>query len=458
VEALYYMGVVLMAQGRHAQAVSFLERARSRSPNDPVIIFQLGLAFFADQRYDRAQPLLEEAFRRDPTLNSAGYYVGFLRYRNKDYRGALAAFRAGRATDPEIQQLTRFYSGLALGILGLPTQAAAEIEQAVRLLPGSALTGPAERIRDTILAARRPERRLSAEVRFGFLFDDNVAVIPNRDRDEPLVAALRPVKHESTGELLGLRADYVWFEHEGWSSSIGYSFFATYNNELPKFNVTDHLVNVGLTKALAIRDMPFQAATQYAFDVLFLDDDEFIQRHTLTASATLAASARHLTQVFGRYQNKQFNETDDTLRDEIRDGHNYTIGATHILRFANDRHFLKGGYQFDYEDTEGINYEYLGHRLLAGGQYTLPWWEIRLRYDVDVHFRGYTHRNSILPTPSPATRWRRDRELTNIARVELPLPARLTLSAEYQSTLNASNIEIFDYKRNVVSLILTWTY
>src|SRR2546422_11284793 len=65
------------------------------------------LAYFARQQYDRAQPLLEAVFKTNPELDGLGYYVGFLRYRAKDYRGALAAFRAGRAGDPEIRSEER---------------------------------------------------------------------------------------------------------------------------------------------------------------------------------------------------------------------------------------------------------------------------------------------------------------------------------------------------------------
>jgi hypothetical protein len=128
------------------------------------------------------------------------------------------------------------------------------------------------------------------------------------------------------------------------------------------------------------------------------------------------------------------------------------------VRFAQDRHFLKGGYQFDYEDTEGKNYQYRGNRILAGGQYTLPWKGVRLKYDFDVHFRDYLHKNSLLPVTAPDTKRRQDTEFTNIARAELPLPRNLTLSAEYQSTVNNSNIDIFEYTRNVYSLILSWNY
>src|SRR2546422_4837627 len=126
VQALYYTGVVYMAQRQPALAVPFLERARTRAPSDVVIAFQLGLAYFAQEQYDRAEPLLDDALRAQPDLDGLGYYVGFLRYRKKDYRGALAAFRAGRTNDPQIQQLTRLYTGLALAGMGLPAQAAAE--------------------------------------------------------------------------------------------------------------------------------------------------------------------------------------------------------------------------------------------------------------------------------------------------------------------------------------------
>src|SRR5688572_28753110 len=121
-----------MALRRPNDAIPPLLRAQKRSPTDPAITLQLGLAYFAQQRYDEAEPLLEQVFQRDRTIDGLGYYVGFLRYRKKDHRGALAALRAGRATDPQLQQLTRFYTGLALAALGLPAQASAEVEQALR--------------------------------------------------------------------------------------------------------------------------------------------------------------------------------------------------------------------------------------------------------------------------------------------------------------------------------------
>ena len=458
VEALYYTGVVLMAKNQPAEATPFLEKARARSRTDPSIAFQLGLAYFAQQQYDKAQPLLEETFQKQPTLDGIGYYVGFLRYRKKDYRGALDAFKAGRTSSPDLQQLTKLYSGLALGSLGLPGQATAEIDQAIRAAPASAFTGPAERLRDSMVATRQGQRRLSAELKLGFFYDDNVPVIPDADPSDPLVTLLRRANRTSTGELFGLRGDYAWLRTDQWEATIGYSFFGTYNNDLPSFNIMSQLGSLGVSYRTAIDNMPLLLGGQYSFDALWLDQRWFVQRHTGSAYASLVESDRYLTQVFARYQHKNFNQTIDTLPAENRDGSNWMIGGTQFLRFSEDRHFLKVGYQFDWDDTVGSNYEYVGNRVIGGGQYTLPWYATRLKYDLDVHFRNYRHKNTILPTTTPGTVWRQDTEIVNIVRAELPLPWSFTLAFEYQSTINLSNIALFQYTRNVYTMMIVWSY
>jgi tetratricopeptide (TPR) repeat protein len=458
VEANYYMGVVLMAKNQPAEATPFLEKARMRSKNDPSIAFQLGLAYFAQQQYDKAQPLLEEAFKAQPTLDGIGYYVGFLRYRKKDYRGALDAFNAGRSSSADLQQLTKFYSGLALGALGLPGQATAEIDQAIRANPASAFTGPAERLRDSMVSTRRGQRRLSAEVQLGFFYDDNVPVIPNADPSEPFIGLLREANRTSTGELLGVRADYAWLRTDQWEATIGYSFFGTYNNDLPSFNILSNLGSLGTSYRTAVDNMPLLLGGQYSFDALWLDQRWFVQRHTGSAYASLVESDRYLTQVFARYQYKNFNQIIDTLPAENRDGSNWMAGGTQLFRFSEDRHYLKIGYQFDWDDTVGSNYEYVGNRITAGGQYTLPWHAIRLKYDLDVHFRNYQNPNTLFPTSAPDTTRRRDTEIVNIVRAELPLPRSFTLAFEYQSTINMSNLALFDYTRNVYTMMVSWSY
>src|SRR5437867_4220492 len=271
--------------------------------------------------------------------------------------------------------------------------------------------------------------------------------------------AHRAARAASTGELFAVRADYVWWRTEDWESSLGYSFFTTYNNNVPRFSVLDHLVSAGLVRKLSLGSRPAQLGLQYSYEWLGLDADEFLTRHTLALSGAVVESEHHLTQAFARFQNKDFDEgVPPPPRQEVRDAHNYMAGFLHLLRFAQDRHFVKVGYQIDWDQTDGRNYEYVGHRLSAGAQYTLPVGGVRLKYDFDVHLRDYRHRSSILPTYAPDTRRRADQEYTYVARAELPLPGNFTLAAEVLVTNARSNIEVFDFDRHVFSLVLSWAY
>ena len=462
VEALYYTGLSNIALKRYDQAVEALEQARKREPHDPSILFQLGALYFGLEQYDRARPPLEEIFAVNPRLDSLGYYVGFMRYRQKDYQGALRAFRAGTSSDPNIQQLTRFYSGLALGILGLPEQATAELDEALKLQPASPLTGPAERLRGAVAAAREGERRFRAEVRVGLFYDDNVPVSPDQGTD-PLVGQLRHRQQANIGELASVRADYTFFRQGGWDATATASFFTSYNNELTSFNIVDYLGGLGTSYRGTVGSMPYQAALQYTYDYLTLGGPKFVQRHTIVPSVVILPNSWMLDAFQLRYQNKGYGQETNIPGPEKRDGSNYMAGFTHAFRFSNDQHLIKFGYQWDFDDLDGPHgrgrdYSYYGNRVLVGGQYTLPWKGIRLTDDFDVHFRQYLHKSAILPSQAPGTIGRHDTEYTNVFAIVTPLPYNLSFTTSYQTTFARSSLDVFQYHRNVVSGVLGWTY
>jgi len=471
-EALYYSGLVLMAQQKTEQAVDVLEKARALAPRDLSVLFLLGVAYFALERYDQAEIPLTTVLNERPQTEGVGYYVGLIRYRKKDYQGALKAFQAETSTNPSIQQLVKFYSGLTLAILGLPDQAVKEVDAAIRLQTGSALTGPAERLRDTLAASREAERRLHVDIRIGWLYDSNVAVQPQPSHD-PTAESLRHQKTATDGELGSLRLEYTWLRSGNWESTATYSFFQTYNNRLPSYNVEDNLLANTVTYRGAVGTMPFQLGAQYSWDYLTLGGDFFLQRHTGMLFGTLVENPGNLTTVLGRFQDKEYHAEPAQDPAENRDAQNWMAGFTHVFRFSQDRHYIRIGYQFDYENAEGRNYAYTGNRILVGGQYTLPWGTTRLKYDFDLHQRGYLHANTLLPTVNPSTRKRQDLEQNHVWRIEQVLarnlgpasigctptaPCPLTLSAEYQRTVAESNLAVYDYNRNVWSLTLYWQY
>ena len=467
VEALYYTGVAYMGKKNPAEAIRSLELARQKAPDDTSILYQLGLAYFSLEQYDKAQPLFERAFAADPTVDSLGYYVGYLRYRKEQYQEALRAFRAARSSDPTIGDLTRLYAGLSLQQLGLSSQAEAELGQIGKLQPASPLTGPAERLKSSLSSARDTARRFRAELKLGGFYDDNAAAEPDSARDAAVILA-RENNRRTFGYLFSLGLEYDWLKTGPWTSTVGMSVFGTHNFTLASFDLDDYTGIFRVSRRGTLFDIPVQTGFNFTYDYLTLGYTELVQRYSMSSYLALVESARNLTNIQGRIEIKRYKEKETTpptvIASELnQDATNWLVGFVHFIRFERDRHFIKGGYQLDIEQAQGTDYSYVGHRFLLGAQYTLPWRDIRLTYDVDLHYRDYLHRNRFLPADEPGAKERNDKELTNTVRAEMPLPwffsgQSLSVTGEFTNKVVDSNIKLFRYHRNYAAVYFTWQY
>ncbi|RMH08996.1 MAG: hypothetical protein D6704_02095 [Nitrospirae bacterium] len=474
VEAMYYMGVVLLDQNKLAQAEDILKRALELAPDDLSIIFQLGVVYFSQERYDEAEPLLTRVFEERPTTNNVGYYVGYIRYQHGDLQGALQAFQRGASTDPRIIQLTRLYSGLALAGLGLPEKAADELAEAMRLRTVSPLIGPADRLRDTLVAARKTEKRFSGQIQVGAFYDTNVPVVP-LSTGNPLIEQLRSQDANSPGLLVAAHLNYAWLRHGSLESTVNYSFFQTYNADLPALNVQNHLGGINAFFRGLIRAMPVQTGAQFSFDNTTIGGNQLLGRFSVSAFGTVVESAQHLTTVQGRVQIKDFEDADlsfvtnptvrKALEADFRTATNWMLGITHLIRFEGGKHLLRGGVQFDTDAAIGSNFDYTGYRIQAGAVYTLPWQNIRLRYDYDVHFRNYHQPNTrfsrtglLAIGASPSVK-QKVTEHNHVVRVEKPLSSNMILALDWQGTFSRSNLDIlFNFDRHLVTSSVTWIF
>ena len=180
-------------------------------------------------------------------------------------------------------------------------------------------------------------------------------------------------------------------------------------------------------------------------------------------SATLVDSAGHLTQIQGRVQVKDFSDIfligAGNIPAENRDATNWMAGISHLFRFQADKHLIQLGYQWDTDDAEGPNWAYHGHRFLVGSQYTLPWQDLRLKYNFDLHLRRYPALNSSFPVTAPNTVRQNVVEQNHVARVEYPLPLNLTLAGDFQATISRANLPVlFNYNRYIFTGSLSWAF
>lgn len=472
--ALYYLGLTHLALSQTEQAVSPLETLHDLRPEDLDVMYQLGGAYFALAQYDKAEPLLEETFLRQPDMEHLGYYVGFLRYRHKDYQRAAEAFGAIRSSDTDIRQLAKFYRGLSLGILGLSDQALSELASVQQEQPMSPITGASVRIREALAAIpkKSEDAKLHAQLSVGGFYDDNVAINPNANLD-PFVQSLRARSTNSPGFITSLRADYAFFRQGPFEAKATYSFYQTVNTNsgLGTFNIQDHLGGLSGAYRGTLGTLPFELGGQYTYDYLFLGFDGFLSRRSLVLPAVLVppsttvpglGTVQHLTTLLYRHQTRNFfrepGDNDIRFAPESRDAQNNMFGFLHVFRFAQDRYLLRLGYQHDTEAAKGTAFTYTGNRLQTGGEVVLPWQNIVMRLDYEIHWRDYEYAQTFFTDNAGLLSARFDTSRHLFLQISKPFLHQLTLALQYQGIWNDSNIPVYDYTKNIFTALVTWTY
>jgi tetratricopeptide (TPR) repeat protein len=472
--ALYFLGLTYLALGRTEQALAPLETLHDLRPDDLDVQYQLGGTYFALARYDQAEPLLEEAFRRQPDLDHLGYYVGFLRYRHKDYERAAEAFGATTSSNPDIRQLASFYRGLSLGILGLSDQALAELATAQQVQPMSPITGASVRIREALTSSPRKDerKRFNAQISIGGYYDDNVAINPKPSSD-PFVQALRARPTESPGFLTSLRASYALYRQGPFEATASYSFYQTVNTNsgLGAFDIQDHLGGLAGAYRGTVGGLPYELGAQYTYDYMLLGFDGFLSRRSFVLPAVVVppsfrlpgvGTVQNLSTLLYRHQTKNFfrepGDNDVRFAPESRDAQNNMIGFLHVFRFAQDRYLLRLGYQHDTEAAAGNAFTYSGNRLQTGGEVVLPWQNVVVRLDYEMHWRDYKYAQTVFLDDSGNLSARSDTERDLFLQISKPLPHRLTVALQYQGIWNDSNIPVYHYSKNIVTALVTWTY
>jgi tetratricopeptide (TPR) repeat protein len=478
---LYYLGLTQLALKNPSEAVSALEAARQLQPSDSSINYQLGVAYFTAGRYDEATPLLEQAFKTDPSRENLGYYVGLGRYRQKNYTQAIEAFTATKTSDPNVQQLTRFYRGLSLGVLGLSAQASAELRQLEGIGTNLPFTGQAMQIQQAIAAGRKTDeaRRLRLQVSVGGFYSDNVSINPRNPGTTPdastndLLRSLTSRSATSPGVLGSLVADYSFYRDGPLEATVNYAFLQTanLNDGLNTFNVQSHVPGISGFYRGAVAEIPFQIAAQYTYSYIFLKDAGFTSAHSPTLTASIVppsftlpwlGTVGSLTSVITRWQKKDFFREpvarDPRFASEQRDAYNTMFGFVHAFRFVQDKYIVRFGYQYDDESAAGTAFSYNGHRGQAGLQSTLPIANLIFRYDYDIHFRDYKNTQSLFRDFSGQLSAREDTQQTHSAQLVYPFSDHWSITAQYQRVFNKSNVPLYDYVQNVYTGLLTWTY
>jgi len=128
------MGENYLAAGDTGLALQYLTKAEEKQPNEPVIQYDLGMAYWARGLPNEAIPRFEKALTLKPDYAESSNALGVLYAQKGEYSKAEAAFQKALA-NPFYQ--TPFFALYNMGLIdekrGNPKAALAKYEQAIRM-------------------------------------------------------------------------------------------------------------------------------------------------------------------------------------------------------------------------------------------------------------------------------------------------------------------------------------
>lgn len=442
----FYLGLTYLQLGQTTKATEYFKKAVKINHAHLDARFQLGMVLIQEKEFGEAVSHLEKVFKQEPEKENLGYFLGYAYFNLGNYKKALSCFGKNKTSDKPIEQLNLYYSGLGKTYLGKAKEAEELYKQVIEIDFSSPLAQPSQQ-----LLALKPvvskAKRLNFELTTRFQYDDNLVLIPTTD-----VYNLRDKKRKTTIELFYLKGEYALLKTPASQISASYGFYQTIGNSLRDNDVQDHIVSLDWFCSDKSETFPRKnLRLTYSYDYLLSDYHSFLYRHTLRPVLIVQETSKNLTLFQYTYQDKNFQEI-PLFGEDRRDAHNHESGLVHFLRFCQGKHFVKAGYFYDKELAEGSNWDYRGNKGVIGFQYTLPK-DIRLSSDFEYKNLHYDNDNIYFD------KRRKDIERNFTLRLSRDIGnENKTVSWEYSRAINSSNIALYDYEKNLVSIGLDWRW
>lgn len=440
-EIHYYLGLVHSQLRGFPSAVAAFQRSLEVDPSLEKVHYDLGVAYFNLADYSQAIQAFRRAEGYEPRRAMVPFFLGYAHYLRKELDGCLAHFKRAQELDPALKQNAQFFSGMAYMSLERFPEAKEAFQSAVAADPKTDLALASQRYLEGIEERKRLSRRWSLRTHLGFQYDDNVSLEPT---GSPVLPGRPDEDEEDFRPAFFLTGEYKLFKRAGWESALRYNFYQSIHSRLHDFDYHSQQGLLSLSRQGKLQQLPYQIQFDYGYTYGLLGEARYLEGQGTGATLSVAEGAQGLTQVFYRFQKRDFHfEIPQPAFN--RDSDNHAIGLTQWLFSAHHTRSLKLGYLFDVDQARGNNWDYEGHRVLFGVQSSLGR-RLRIHAEAEYYPQRYRHVNT------RSQKRRRDKEYTYSLGLEWELRKSLTLSVRYLRKNHDSNIADYDYERDVYSV------
>src|SRR3989338_5987388 len=450
----------------YEEALSYFQKARKQDPKSSMAAYYLGLTYKVLQNYKEATFHLIDAIKLSP-----GVKDGFLDLAETYYQLGLNEESLKQLNFAEEQQVkpaqTAFLKGLVLAKLeknkeagdsfnkakaldGTMAQAAnfqigvlvvkeCKREDAGRVFKELVVTDPnsdtaqfANQYLEALSRKQEEAKALKLSLGVNWEYDDNVILKPSSQT----VAAGISGEHDTRFVSL-FRAEYAPAFSGQFGIKAQYSVYYSDYQKLGSYDVMSH--TLALVPGYTMADSMLNLLLSYNYTLV--DDDKYMWAGTASPQYTFMPWPGQMGQFALRYQKKELRQPPFT-KDEDRDAQEYAASMGWFSFFAGNKGFVNLKYELNKEDTDGINWNYVGNK---GSLNIIMPLNDALKFNVsgEAYYQRYN------PDNTNFLKKREDMTYTWSAMLSYEFYKNIEAHLQYVYIRDDSNIAIYDYRKNV---------
>ena len=397
-----------------AAAVEGFRALLTSYPDDPLVLRYIGIALDRSGRYDDAVEALGQALRAAPGDVPILFFLGVSEYNRAGFTAAEQAFAEVAAKAPDTDYGARAREFLA-----------------------------AIKANVTHQTAPPAQKRWNAYVQLGLQYDDNVGAAPDSAEDRDSLRSF---------EYLGL--GYSLINSGEWQLRVeasGY-FSQHWQHGFDSQDIQFLEGAVSLNHATTLAGVSVVPSLRYGLTGTYLDSEEFLIGHRITASANLGWTNSLKTSVFYRAAFDDYEDDGLLPVTTSRDGLTHQAGITQYFLFdlfdRESRFSL--GYEYQDRNADGVNHDSRTHTASAGLSLALP-------EDFTLDLAGYLAWDKYRNFDGPRGARETDIYGASIA-LSRPITGSLGASLSYGYQKQNSNYPTLDYDRNIVTFVLGYSF
>ncbi|MBI5750513.1 MAG: DUF2860 family protein, partial [Nitrospinae bacterium] len=252
-----------------------------------------------------------------------------------------------------------------------------------------------------------------------------------------------------------LRGEYVPKLIEPYSIKAQYSFFGNIHNRLKNYDVQSHSITLAPNYNLKRGSITLLAGWNYTL----VDNNKYLETLTLSPLYNFIINKTQFIQTSLRYQNKHYLKA-PVNSNEDRDGINYNGGVSWFYLLSGNKGFLNLRYEYDREDTVGMNWKYTGNKAGLSLLYPLsvPLFfkegsgELNLNIGGEVYTQGFDN------THTSFKKKRDDRTYNLSMMLTYRVYEDMDIKMQYVYIQDDSNISVYTYNKNMATLGIEYKF